>query len=224
MAVKIGTQVSETRNSGGDCPNLRAKRSGAVEWDCPRRPDFSGQAGYSLVEMLVVIAIASVLLSIAAIGFYDFITNSQLNEYRDNILSYVQEARTRAITSVPHGIVFASNRFQFVRLKDGRCSTTSTTECNADSDCPTGEVCNSGDFMYDYPAGEPSVLLNNVLVGNYVLSWNGCSLLSDTTLWFDRKGIPRCIDWSYGAGTITITAGSRSKTLVIDSTGKVKYE
>lgn len=215
MAVKVIKQWPGARGQGPAITNRR-----------PRSRLLSGgsgcQAGYSLVEMLVVIAIASVLISIATIGFSQFITNSKLNEYRDNLLSYIQEARTRSITSMPYGIVFAANSYQFVMLKDGRCSTTTATACNIDSDCPSGEVCNSGNFQWD--SVDSSVTVNNVSLGNYTLTWNGCSNVTDHTLWFDRKGIGRCVDWSYGMGTITITSGSMSKTLVIDSTGKVKYE
>lgn len=230
MAVKIGIKVSPTVGKLKLC--LRqvlfpavAEAGIANRW--PRSRRLSGgswhrdQVGFSLVEMLVVIAIASLLLSMAVIEFYGFMTNSKLNEYRDNILSYVQEARTRSITSVPYGIAFAANSYQFVRLQDGTCSVTVATVCTADSDCLAGETCIQN-FMYD--DGEPSVVVGNASLGNYSLNWNGCSSLADTTLWFDRRGIPRCVNWSLAPGTITITSGSRSKTLVIDSTGKVKYE
>jgi len=164
--------------------------------------------GYTLVEMLVVIVIIGILISMATIGINAFLRNSKLNEYRDGFLSMVEEARTRSIVSVPHAIEFVNgSNYRLVRLNDV-----------------------NNNFIVDGSEGN-TVIESASLKSDYTISWNRdtsgadpCTDASDSLLWFDRKGIPRCNNWGLGMSTITFTSKSMTKQIVIDRAGKIKYE
>lgn len=68
--------------------------------------------GISLIELLMVIAIAGILISVS-ISVFSSLSNSQsLDRDVANVLSYIEKARAEAINSedgVEHGVQFASS-------------------------------------------------------------------------------------------------------------------
>lgn len=163
--------------------------------------------GITLVELLAVIAIISILAGMAAISFNNFYVNMQLIEMRDNLLGLIQEARMRSVASLPHAVSFSTNAVTMLRLND--------TNDNLRFDASDSYVAVGHQIAI--PVG-------------MTVSWNRttgtdlCAAASDSFLWFDRKGMPRCSNWGLGPCTITIAKGSNSISIVVDRAGKVKYE
>lgn len=76
--------------------------------------------GYSLVEMIVVMAIASVLLSIAVPSFTQSLTNSRVQAVAESIQSGLMRARSEAINRN------APMRFQLISGIAGSCVKSAT--------------------------------------------------------------------------------------------------
>ncbi len=151
--------------------------------------------GFSLIEMMVVIVLIIMLASLTTLGLMQWSSNAKINEYRDMILSDIQFARSKSITSVPYAIVFSNSNYLLCQLND--------TNNNLQRD-----------------NGETYTTIKTVQLPNgMTMTYN-----NGTELWFDRKGLPRTSNWALGMGTITITYDNLTRTITISSTGKIQYE
>lgn len=184
--------------------------------------------GYTLIEVLTVIALIAIVCTLGVIGGRALLTSSQLNEARDQFLAFVEEAKVRSATGRPHGIVIASvNAYRLVRLADsGFCSATTTTSCDCtdgcSNACPGGEICLFGDFRRAGTESIFEVSAANLKPGVQITRSNACG---DGELWFDRKGVPRCSDWNtLGFSTISFTSGGNTMRITLDRSGRVRYE
>lgn len=74
----------------------------------------SGSDGVTLVEIIVVIAIAGILLGVGVPLTWDFYLRSELRAERSNAAQYLRTARTRAMSSrgeSAHGVYVATSSF-----------------------------------------------------------------------------------------------------------------
>lgn len=191
------------------------------------------RGGYSLVEVLTVIVIVSILAALASLGVYETIREGTLSRERDTLLANIEEAKARSISSRPSGIQFVDGgaSYQIIAMR-GECANTAPVKlCITDTDCTaSGSFCSLGNFRYDGTTGKIQVLSTHELGNGVTVSWNRvtsageCSSAADKLLWFDRKGVPRCTNWGLGMSTLTVTMGGRSKTVIIDSAGRTRYE
>lgn len=183
--------------------------------------------GFTLIEVLTVIVIISILCTLAFIGGRGMLISSQLNESRDQFLAAIEEAKTRSVTGRPHGIVIDSTSvYRLVRLTDsGFCSKTTTTACNCtdgcSSPCPGGEICLFGDFRRQGTESLASLYTVTLKSNMQIARANACG---DAELWFDRRGVPRCSDWSLALSTISFSKEGNTRSITLDRAGRVKYE
>ncbi len=56
------------------------------------------KAGFTLVELMVTLAVAAILLSIAAPSFSDFIQNNRITSTTNNLIAHLQYARSEAVS------------------------------------------------------------------------------------------------------------------------------
>lgn len=200
--------------------------------------------GFTVIEVVVVLAIAGILITIASMSAVSFITDATLSQMRDQLLQNIEEARSRSITSVPYGIQFNSapaTGYTLIRFPGGTCNVTTTKQCattlnNLGDGCPAGEYCvftQSGSFMVN--AGVTPTPLNAIPPSNLTVTYNSgyTSTLSFAApaggnyIWFDRKGMPHDNSWNSPTAVTTITVsngGAVNKSITIDAAGKVTYE
>lgn len=70
--------------------------------------------GFTLIELLVVIGITGILLSLSLFVGNDFYRVYALSSERDNLISYIRKARSRALSNYnqsSHGFAVSSSRY-----------------------------------------------------------------------------------------------------------------
>lgn len=70
--------------------------------------------GFTLIELLLVIGIAGILLSLSLFVGNDFYRVYALSSERDNLISYIRKARSRALSNYnqsSHGFAVSSSRY-----------------------------------------------------------------------------------------------------------------
>lgn len=163
--------------------------------------------GFTIVELMVTIAVATILLAVAAPNYTTFIRNSQLSDAVGEFMSAVNAARGNAIKQ---GI----NTFLV--------PTTGT-------DWSTGwYVFADGNWDGVYTASDPKdVLIMQSPAPNSILTvstptGNG-STLTDGYLLFNGSGYPKQKTGGMSTGKINIVNGSIRTTIInIDNTGRVR--
>jgi type IV fimbrial biogenesis protein FimT len=84
------------------------------------RADVRHDRGYTLIELVVAIAIAGILLSLGLSSFMEIIRNAKLRAYTEGVLGALQMAKMEAIKRN------ATVRFQFTNTLDSSCVLTSS--------------------------------------------------------------------------------------------------
>lgn len=154
--------------------------------------------GFSLVELLIVVAIIGIIMGIASLSMVDMSRTAKLNESRDMLLADIEDVKLKSIAGVPQGIYVAaanSPSYQVVRLTDA-----------------------NSNFKRDAAEGYTSLSTVTMPSGMTITKNDG------TELWFDRKGIPKDSGWTPGNCTFTLTKDGVTRTITISEGGRIKYE
>ncbi|KAF0145764.1 MAG: hypothetical protein FD156_739 [Nitrospirae bacterium] len=154
--------------------------------------------GFSLVELLIVVAIMGIVFAIAALSMTSMSRTAKLNETRDQLLADIEEAKLKSISGVPQGIFVTggnSTSYQVLRLTDA-----------------------NSNFKRD--AAEVYATLSTVTMpsGMTIEKNNG------SEIWFDRKGIPKDSGWAPGNCTFTLTKDGVTRIITISEGGRIQYE
>jgi len=196
--------------------------------------------GFSLIELLIVLAIAGILITIASMSAVSIMTDATLSNMRDQLLDNIEEARSRSITSVPYGIEFnnaTATGYTLIRFPGGTCNVTTAQNCATtpntppmNDGCPPTEYCvfaQSGSFMVS--AGVTPTTMTTVTYNPGYTSSLSFPGTTGNYIWFDRKGMPHDNSWNTPTGLTTIkvckgTTCATYKSITIDTAGKVTYE
>jgi type IV fimbrial biogenesis protein FimT len=159
-------------------------------------------SGFTLVELMVTIAIATILMLVAAPSFVQFQRNAQLSETVSEFVSAVNAARGNA-------------------MKQGR---------NTRLEPQSGTNWSSGwrvyaDVNWDnaYTAGTDELVFESPVpdAGLTITTPTGSSL-EDGYLLFNGSGYPKLTGGGLATGKIVMANAYRSSTINIDGTGRVR--
>lgn len=105
------------------------------------------QAGFSLIEVLVILIIIGVLFAIAAPGWWGFIGSRRANASRDQVLQVIRSAQADAVrTRTPRQVFFETAFPPSVRIRGAQGQTGQTIE-----------VLGNGEFRQGMITLEPEV-------------------------------------------------------------------
>lgn len=104
--------------------------------------------GFSLLELLIVIAVLAILAVAASGSYFGFLRKGELDTAAQQVVAKLREAQGRSQASVDGyawGVHFddtnqGTNANRFVLFR-GTCSVTTSTVCHLDTECPGGETC-----------------------------------------------------------------------------------
>lgn len=173
-----------------------------LPWAVARLPTPRHASGFTLVELMVTIAVATVLMMVAAPNYVAFQRNAQLSETVSNFMVAVNSARGNAIKQgrntylVPLvGTNWSSGWRVYVDVDWDKAYTAGTDELVLESAAPSSALTIT----------TPTA---NSLASGYLL--------------FNGSGYPKLTDGGLATGKIVMANAYRSSTVNIDGTGRVR--
>lgn len=167
----------------------------------------TGEKGFTLIELMVTIAIAAILVTVAVPSFSNFITNNRLNIVADEIVNTINFVRSESVKR-NSPIVF--------------CRVASATATTCDSDdvwshwviLAGTNVIRRGDLnSYNSTLSVKSDLTDDrVVFGGDGLARTGGSLINESTFTI-------CSNSGSGDSTRTVAFGAASRISINRSSG-----
>ena len=165
-----------------------------------RQPHF--QAGFTLIELMITLAVAAVLGMVAVPSLMQFQRNAQLSDATGNFISAANAARANAMKRGMNTYLIPA----------------------------TGTDWSSGWLVYTdtnwnqiYDAATDEVVLRHEGSGaNVTISTPSASTLSSGYLLFNGSGYPRMKSGGFGGGTIIMSNNARSSSIIIDPAGRLR--
>ena len=158
--------------------------------------------GFTLVELMVTIAVATLLMMVAVPSYVTFQRNAQLSDAVSNFMSAVNAARGKAIQQgqntylVPlDGTNWSSGWRVYADVDWDKAYTAGTDELILESTAPSSAL------TITTPTG-------NSLASGYFL--------------FNGSGYPKLKNGGLATGKIVMANAHRSSTVNIDGTGRVR--
>lgn len=168
--------------------------------------------GFSLIELMVVIAIVAILAALAVPGFQGMISSSNLTSTTNDLITTFARARSDAI-----------HRGKRVTV----CMSADSTECTSSGDWSQGWIIFNDDDHSDASAGvgtDKTIItaVNPALTNNIIIK-SSMSYLS-----FSSDGQSKLMNGGAGAGTIRVcnsssalTNDTRARDIVINFAGRI---
>ena len=159
-------------------------------------------SGFTLVELMVTIAIATILLMVAVPSYITFLRNSQLSDAVNSFMGAVNTARGNAIKQ--------GRRTYLVPL-DG-AAWSSGWRVYADVNWDGVYTAGTDELVFESAAPDPALTITTP---------TGSSLASSYLL-FNGSGYPKLSNGAFATGKIVMANAYRSSTVNIDGTGRVR--
>jgi type IV fimbrial biogenesis protein FimT len=157
--------------------------------------------GFTLVELLVTIVIGVLLMLVAVPSFVTFQRNAQLSDAVSNYIAAINVSRANA-------------------MKQG---VDSYLVPKIGTDWRTGwTVYADTNFNQSYDAVSDPVLLSFEAPASSVSIGTTTSSLTSGYVRFNGSGYPRLKNNGFGGGTIVMSNGTRSSSIIIDPAGRVR--
>lgn len=159
--------------------------------------------GFTLVELVVVLAMIAIMASLAGPSFVQFLRNSELRTVTSDFVSSLNTARAEAIR---RGIR------TFVEPLDGT-SWQSGWRVYLDLD-GDNTFTNGDEVVFERPALPPSVQLDTT---NTTLTFGGLVYVS-----FAPSGFPRQTNGALLSGNLTVSNGYEGRAVMLGEGGRAR--
>jgi type IV fimbrial biogenesis protein FimT len=158
--------------------------------------------GITIMEVLVVMAIIAILASASILGLRNLVQRERLYSAMTQVANDLKEVQFRSMSSnMIWGVRFCANQNQY--------KIFAVNPANVSSGCPrdANTLCTNDATTQRLVSLPPGVLPQ-----------------ADFYVLFDRRGYP--LNWSCGivAGNITLSNSYGSRTVIVDSLGRIRYE
>jgi type IV fimbrial biogenesis protein FimT len=158
--------------------------------------------GITIMEVLVVMAIIAILASASIFGLQNLVQRERLYSAMTQVANDLKEVQFRSMSSNSvWGVRFCANQSQYKIFAvnpatvSGGCPRDANPSCTSDA---------TTQRLVSLPPG--------------------VSPEEDFYVLFDRRGYP--LNWSCGIGAVSITLRNSygSRTVIVDSVGRIRYE
>jgi type IV fimbrial biogenesis protein FimT len=168
--------------------------------------------GFTLIELMLTLAVAGVLIGIAAPNFTVFMKNNRLSAASNDLLRSFQLARTEAIKRQKNVVV---------------CASSDTTTCSYGSF--SAWIVFEDDGNWQHESGEPLLEQHNALDGEISVYTDNDGIVSYMTSGFaappgaSGKTFTRNIAICDDRGNTAVgSSSSTARAVLIDGTGRVR--
>lgn len=178
------------------CGKLAADRCSGL------RNGMANQAGFTLMELMVVIAIVGIMATMAVPSFTNFIANSRVSSATNDLIADLMQARSLASTTGRHAVV---------------CPSTNGTSCSATvSDWTVGRILfidknANGAFS----AGDTLIKYTSSLPANLTITMTG---FPNSYIAYNSYG--GMFPLGTGTFTLCVKAASQARQLSVDYSGR----
>lgn len=159
------------------------------------------EGGFTLIELMVTLAIAAILLVVAAPGFMEFQRNSELTSATNRLVSAIAAVRSEAMKTGMTAMVVPADG------ADWNSGWTAFIDKDRDQ---------------NFTAADKNVIFTQPHLASYLTaSANGTGNASPPYIMFDASGYPKTKTGGFGGLTLTVTRSDVSGTAALSDTRSV---
>lgn len=161
------------------------------------------QTGFTLIELMVTVALGTALMMVAVPGFVQFQRNAQLSDAVSNFISAANTARANAMKQGLNTYLVPAT------------GTNWSSGWMVFADSNWNQVYNEG--------VDEVVLRHEALSTDITVTTPGASSFTSGYLMFNGSGYPRLKSGAFGGGTMVMANTSpRSSSIIVDPAGRVR--
>lgn len=159
--------------------------------------------GFTLIELMVVVALLSTMMLFAVPSFLQYRRNADLSDAVSNLIIAAGNAKSAALKS---------GRNAFVQANDTTAGWTSGWFVYVDTN-----------WNNQYDEGVDDIVMSHAaLPADLSATGSAGSTFASGYLLFNGAGFPRTKLGASGNGTITLTTDGRSTNVIVDTSGRLR--